>query len=87
MVGLTNPLQVGQTVTLQEKNWGYQVTLLPPGQPGLKVVDLGPEHVLFEDETAAGPDVHAVCAPGRRATPRVRAAFEAFATAFGAAAP
>jgi hypothetical protein len=50
MVGLTNPLQVGQTVALQERNWGYQVTLLPPGQPGLKVVDMGPEHVAFEDE-------------------------------------
>jgi LysR family transcriptional regulator, regulator for bpeEF and oprC len=38
---------------------------------------------LFADEVAAGPPIHALCAPGRRATPRVRAAFEAFAGAFG----
>jgi DNA-binding transcriptional LysR family regulator len=42
---------------------------------------------VFADEVAEGPAVHAVCAPGRRATPRVRAAFEAFAAAFGAGAP
>lgn len=39
--------------------------------------------MLFPDETAEGPPVHAVCAPGRKATSRVRAAFEAFADAFG----
>jgi len=39
---------------------------------------------LFAEEVAPGPPVHAVCAPGRRATPRVRAAFEAFAGAFSA---
>jgi LysR family transcriptional regulator for bpeEF and oprC len=38
---------------------------------------------LFPEEITAGPAIHAVCAPGRRATPRVRAAFEAFAGAFG----
>lgn len=40
---------------------------------------------LFPDETADGPDVHAVCAPGRRATPRVRVAFRAFADTFATA--
>ncbi len=39
---------------------------------------------LFAGDVAEGPPIHAVCAPGRRATPRVRAAFEAFATAFRA---
>jgi len=38
---------------------------------------------LFADDAAPGPLVHAVCAPDRRATPRVRAAFQAFADAFG----
>jgi DNA-binding transcriptional LysR family regulator len=38
---------------------------------------------LFPDEVAEGPPIHAVCAPGRRATARVRAAFGAFADAFG----
>ncbi|MCA9705332.1 MAG: LysR family transcriptional regulator [Myxococcales bacterium] len=37
---------------------------------------------LLPDDVGAGPDVHAICSPGRRATPRVRAAFDAFADAF-----
>ena len=40
--------------------------------------------IVLEREIATGPDVHAVCAPGRRAAARVRAAFEAFAEAFAA---
>jgi DNA-binding transcriptional LysR family regulator len=37
---------------------------------------------ILAHELAAGPDVHAVCAPGRRAAARVRVAFAAFADAF-----
>ncbi|MBL8918466.1 MAG: LysR family transcriptional regulator [Myxococcaceae bacterium] len=37
---------------------------------------------LLPDEAADGPDVHAVCAPGRRASANVRAAFDAFAELF-----
>jgi DNA-binding transcriptional LysR family regulator len=37
---------------------------------------------LLTDDVADGPDVHAICAPGRRAAARVRAAFEAFADVF-----
>jgi DNA-binding transcriptional LysR family regulator len=37
---------------------------------------------LCADEMVDGPAVHAVCTPGRKASPRVRAAFEAFADAF-----
>jgi LysR family transcriptional regulator for bpeEF and oprC len=37
---------------------------------------------LLPDESTFGPDVHAVCTPGRRAAARIRAAFEAFADAF-----
>lgn len=33
-------------------------------------------------EDTDGPDIHAVCAPGQRASARVRAAFDAFADAF-----
>jgi DNA-binding transcriptional LysR family regulator len=33
--------------------------------------------------TSEGPDVHAVCAPGRRASANVRAAFHALADVFG----
>ncbi|MFZ5446843.1 MAG: LysR family transcriptional regulator [Myxococcota bacterium] len=32
---------------------------------------------VLADEAAAGPDIHAVCAAGRRAAPNVRAAFDA----------
>jgi len=38
---------------------------------------------LLGDQVGAGPDVHAICSPGRKATPRVRAAFDAFADACG----
>lgn len=38
---------------------------------------------LYPALAADGPEVHAVCAPGRRATANVRAAFEALADAFG----
>jgi LysR family transcriptional regulator for bpeEF and oprC len=39
---------------------------------------------LFGALAADGPDIHAVCAPGRRATPNVKAAFHALADVFGA---
>jgi LysR family transcriptional regulator for bpeEF and oprC len=38
--------------------------------------------LVLPDEVADGPDVHAVCAPGRRAAARIRAAFVAFTEAF-----
>jgi len=41
---------------------------------------------VLESSTANGPDIHAVCAPGRRASANVRAAFEALADAFRPAA-
>ena len=50
MANPINQLQIGQTVTLKEMTWGYQVTLLPPDQPGCKVVEVGPEHIVFDDE-------------------------------------
>lgn len=37
---------------------------------------------LLPESAAEGPPIHAVCAPGRRASPRIRAAFTAFADAF-----
>jgi LysR family transcriptional regulator, regulator for bpeEF and oprC len=37
---------------------------------------------VLDDDVGAGPDVHVLCAPGRRAAARVRAAFQAFADAF-----
>ncbi|MCA9649306.1 MAG: LysR family transcriptional regulator [Myxococcales bacterium] len=46
------------------------------------LVRAGRLRILLPDEVGAGPDVHAICSPGRRATPRIRAAFDAFADAF-----
>lgn len=40
---------------------------------------------LMPKERAKGPPITAVCAPGQRATPRVRAAFEAFTESFARA--
>lgn len=37
---------------------------------------------VLADETAEGPDVHAVCAPGRRTAARVRAALDILAESF-----
>ena len=39
---------------------------------------------LLAESAGPGPDIHAVCTPGRRASPNVRAAFHAFADAFAA---
>lgn len=41
---------------------------------------------LLPETAAEGPPIHAVCAPGRRASPRIRAAFTAFADAFAISA-
>ena len=41
---------------------------------------------LLSETAADGPPIHAVCAPGRRASPRIRAAFTAFADAFALSA-
>ncbi|MDP1826506.1 MAG: LysR family transcriptional regulator [Archangium sp.] len=42
---------------------------------------------LFAGAAAEGPDIHAVCAPGRRASANVRAAFDALAEGFAKTAP
>jgi DNA-binding transcriptional LysR family regulator len=48
------------------------------------LVQAGRLALIFADEVAQGPEIHAVCAPGRRAAARIRAGFEAFADAFAA---
>lgn len=57
MPNMGKGLQVGQTVRLDERACGYHVAVLPPGEPGLQVVELGPEHAVFED-AAAGVQTH-----------------------------
>ena len=40
---------------------------------------------LLKDQLGRGPDVHALCVPGRKATPRIKAAFAVFTDTFQAA--
>jgi DNA-binding transcriptional LysR family regulator len=47
-----------------------------------ELVRSGKLSLVLADEIAHGPDIHALCAPGRRAAARVRVAFEAFAESF-----
>jgi hypothetical protein len=47
-----NGLQIGQTVTVQEMNYGVQIKLPEEGEAGLTVVEVGREHLVLAD--AAG---------------------------------
>jgi hypothetical protein len=51
MIDITKHVNVGQTVRLDELAWGYQLTVLPPEGTGLKVVAVGTDFVVLEDET------------------------------------
>ena len=52
MTSAGKKLQVGQTVRLDEQAGGYHIAVLPPGDPGYAVVEVGREHVVFEDVVA-----------------------------------
>jgi LysR family transcriptional regulator, regulator for bpeEF and oprC len=82
------PLPVPPTVLLD-----HGPSLVDAALAGLGVTQLfdfmADEHVragrlvlILEDQVSEGPDVHAVCAPGRRASANVRAAFHALADVF-----
>jgi hypothetical protein len=49
MPGLSTRLQIGQTVHLEDQETGYRVTVLAGEQPGRKVVEVGPDHVVFDN--------------------------------------
>jgi hypothetical protein len=51
MIDIAKHLNVGQTVRLEELTWGYQITVLPPEGIGQKVVAVGIDFVVLEDET------------------------------------
>ena len=51
MIDIAKHLNVGQTVRLDELAWGYQLTVLPAEGTGLKVVAVGTDFVVLEDET------------------------------------
>lgn len=42
-------LQVGQTVTVQEMNYGVQINAAQEGKAALTVVEVGREHLLLDD--------------------------------------
>lgn len=52
MIDVAKHLQVGQTVHLETTASGYQITPLPPEQPGMAVVAVGPDYVVLDDELA-----------------------------------
>jgi hypothetical protein len=52
MLDIAKHLNVGQTVRLDELAWGYQITVLPPEGIGQKVVAVGTDFVVLEDEIA-----------------------------------
>jgi hypothetical protein len=43
-------LQVGQAVRVQHHEYNCSITVLPAGQPGPKVIEVGVDYVIFEDE-------------------------------------
>jgi hypothetical protein len=52
MAGIDKHLQIGQTVSLSEQASGYQITLLPPEQPGPKIVEIGTDYVVVDNAEA-----------------------------------
>jgi hypothetical protein len=42
-------LQVGQTIQLQPLEFACNLAVLPSGEPGLKVVEVGIDYVVLED--------------------------------------
>jgi hypothetical protein len=51
MLDIAKHLNVGQTVRLDEVGSGYQITVLSPEGIGQKVVAVGTDFVVVEDES------------------------------------
>jgi hypothetical protein len=52
IAGIDKQLQVGQTVQFSDQPTGYAITILPIDQPGAKVVAIGPDYVVLDEEAA-----------------------------------
>jgi hypothetical protein len=50
MGGALKLLQVGQTVSMQQLEFSCNLTILTDGQPGLKVIEVGVDYVVLDDE-------------------------------------
>jgi hypothetical protein len=46
-------VQVGQTVRLEELAFGFRITVLAADEPGHKIVEIGQDYLVVEDEAAA----------------------------------
>jgi hypothetical protein len=52
MIDVSRHVQIGQTVHLEELNWGYRITLVAPEESGHKVVDIGVDYLVLDDAAA-----------------------------------
>ena len=52
MIDIAKHLTVGQTVQIEELAWGYQLTVVAAAGTGPKVIDVGNDFVVLEDEAA-----------------------------------
>jgi hypothetical protein len=52
MVTSLKQFQVGQTVSLQALEFGYQVTIVPEGQPGQTVTEVAADYIVVDDDAA-----------------------------------
>jgi hypothetical protein len=43
------PLQVGQTVQVQEQEVCYRITVVAADQPGSKIVEKGEDYIVLDD--------------------------------------
>jgi hypothetical protein len=52
MIDIANRVQVGQTVRLENLAHGYEIVVLADKEPGLVVVDVGPDYLVLHDADA-----------------------------------
>jgi hypothetical protein len=52
MVSTLKQFQVGQTVTLQALEFGYQVTIVADGQPGQTLTEVAADYIVVDDAAA-----------------------------------
>jgi hypothetical protein len=52
MGGIHKQLQIGQTVTFSDQTAGFQIAVIEPEQPGARVVQIGEDFVVLDNEAA-----------------------------------
>jgi hypothetical protein len=51
--GVFAPLEAGQRVVLREKDYGYEIDVVPGAEEGHKVVEVGADSLVLEDPAGA----------------------------------